>query len=449
MDLFDEKNLEKLNKDNAKFKDFSSGKLNIQVFSSADPATSYDSLLHVKYLFQRMLPKMPRDYILRQVFDENQRCMTLNERIEGKVNVFRIIGAILFRPCFERCLVEIVFLAVDSEYHVSGYGTFLFNCFKEICKLQYSAFFKLGSLFQSKNIIVTDLSIFDHLDSIDISQLEFQNSVSVENKYETHEEVKRLKVSDDATHHQHDNTDILANIQANDRYTNDKNLYLLTYADNSAIGFFKKQGFTLHPRSTQWAGYVKDYEGGTLMECKVHKMVNYLRKRELVKQARDIVFDKMRKVNDFHILRKSSEREEIKKQREAHAPDRTWAMRTKEEFLSDFLYFIVCSLQSHPSSWPFLEPVSEKDVPDYFEVIKHPMDLSLIMRKLKGGMYFTLKDFALDVCLMCNNCFSYNGPDTQYYKCAENIKKYFESLIKSYASAILHWGFDVVFGDFK
>ncbi|KAK8869244.1 Histone acetyltransferase GCN5 [Apiospora arundinis] len=40
-------------------------------------------------------------------------------------------------------------------------------------------------------------------------------------------------------------------------------MHLLTYADNSAIGYFKKQGFTKEitlPRSV-WMGHIKDYEG--------------------------------------------------------------------------------------------------------------------------------------------------------------------------------------------
>jgi len=43
--------------------------------------------------------------------------------------------------------------------------------------------------------------------------------------------------------------------------------YLLTYADNNAIGYFKKQGFTSCPtRPTKdWRGYIKDYDGGTIM----------------------------------------------------------------------------------------------------------------------------------------------------------------------------------------
>lgn len=420
MDLFDEKNLEKLNKEKERSQEFLTGKLNIQIFGSADPTTSYDSLLHVKYLFQRMLPKMPKDYILRQVFDDHHYSMTLNEKIEGKNNVFRIIGAVLFRPCFERGLVEIVFLAIDSEYHISGYGTFLFNCFKEICKLQYSIFLKNGTI-KFNNMIITDLSIFDNLDIVDITQLELKNTLSNENNNKTTITTE-------------------SNIK-NSNYTSDKNLYLLTYADNSAIGFFKKQGFSLKPRSKEWIGYIKDYEGGTLMECKVHKMINYLRKKEILIRLRDIIFNKMRKVNDFHILKDSSERDILRKEN-IDLSDQL-KMRSKEDFLADFLYFVICTLQSHPSSWPFLEPVSEKDVPDYFEVIKHPMDMSLIMKKLNNKVYSSINDFGSDVILMCDNCFSYNGPDTQYYKCAENIQKCFKNLISKYSRTINNWGFGI------
>lgn len=29
------------------------------------------------------------------------------------------------------------------------------------------------------------------------------------------------------------------------------------------------------PSSLQWHGYIKDYEGGTLMECRIHPGINY------------------------------------------------------------------------------------------------------------------------------------------------------------------------------
>jgi N-acetylglutamate synthase-like GNAT family acetyltransferase len=47
---------------------------------------------------------------------------------------------------------------------------------------------------------------------------------------------------------------------------------LLTYADERAIVFFEKQGFSRHvtlPRE-RWAGLINEYNGGTLLECSVH-----------------------------------------------------------------------------------------------------------------------------------------------------------------------------------
>lgn len=47
--------------------------------------------------------------------------------------------------------------------------------------------------------------------------------------------------------------------------------FFLTYADEFALGYFKKQGFSAEirlPRS-RYHGFIKDYEGATLMECKM------------------------------------------------------------------------------------------------------------------------------------------------------------------------------------
>lgn len=35
-------------------------------------------------------------------------------------------------------------------------------------------------------------------------------------------------------------------------------------------------------------------------------------------------------------------------------------------------------LKKHQSSWPFREPVSKDDVPDYEEIVKDPIDLKTI-----------------------------------------------------------------------
>lgn len=53
--------------------------------------------------------------------------------------------------------------------------------------------------------------------------------------------------------------------------------YFLTYADNYAVGYFRKQGFSKEisfPRE-RWVGYIKDYEGGTIMQCCMLPKVKY------------------------------------------------------------------------------------------------------------------------------------------------------------------------------
>lgn len=38
-------------------------------------------------------------------------------------------------------------------------------------------------------------------------------------------------------------------------------------------------------------------------------------------------------------------------------------------------------------SWPFLQPVDSKEVPDYYDVIKRPMNLRTMMNKIKQRIY--------------------------------------------------------------
>lgn len=48
--------------------------------------------------------------------------------------------------------------------------------------------------------------------------------------------------------------------------------HLLTYADEYAVGYFKKQDFitNLALQPERYKGYIKDYQGATLMGCQLH-----------------------------------------------------------------------------------------------------------------------------------------------------------------------------------
>uniref|UniRef100_A0A3Q4AMK7 ATPase family AAA domain-containing protein 2 n=1 Tax=Mola mola TaxID=94237 RepID=A0A3Q4AMK7_MOLML len=58
----------------------------------------------------------------------------------------------------------------------------------------------------------------------------------------------------------------------------------------------------------------------------------------------------------------------------------------------------------------FSKPVDIEEVSDYLEVIRQPMDLSTVMTKIDTHQYLTVKDFLVDIDLICNNALEYN-PD--------------------------------------
>ena len=52
----------------------------------------------------------------------------------------------------------------------------------------------------------------------------------------------------------------------------------------------------------------------------------------------------------------------------------------------------IYALRDKKSSDIFKEPVDAAKVPDYYEKITKPMDLSTILKKLKLGKYFQAKE---------------------------------------------------------
>lgn len=81
-------------------------------------------------------------------------------------------------------------------------------------------------------------------------------------------------------------------------------MHFLTYADNFAVGYFRKQGFSKDitlPKSV-WAGYIKDYEGGTIMQCTMIRKVDYIEKADIISQQREAILTKIREMSKSHIV---------------------------------------------------------------------------------------------------------------------------------------------------
>ncbi|RDX58523.1 Transcription factor GTE8, partial [Mucuna pruriens] len=85
-------------------------------------------------------------------------------------------------------------------------------------------------------------------------------------------------------------------------------------------------------------------------------------------------------------------------------------------------------LVSHQYGWVFKTPVDvvKLNLPDYFSIIKHPMDLGTVKGKIAAGAYSGPLEFADDVRLTFSNAMTYNPRGNDVHFMAETLSKYFE-----------------------
>jgi histone acetyltransferase len=295
------------------------------VVCNDDTADNMLKLIAVKNIFGRQLPKMPKDYIVKLVFDPRHQTFLMSR--DGI-----IIGGCCFRPFHDRCFAEIVFLAVSASEQVKGYGTRLMSNFKQYCKTA-------------------------------------------------------------------------------------KLCYLLTYADNFAIGYFKKQGFTenLSYPKEQWHGFIKDYDGGTLMGCPVLDGFDYNNLEESVDSH---INETLAGITDFSTWTEVSFDPALVS-KDAKPP----------VSLQNQLQNILDKAVKCVSSWPFREAVDEVTVPGYSGIIKNPMHLRMMIERNQRGGYSTQKEFQTDLKLMFDNCLLFNGPNSEITKRGQELQEFLQPKI--------------------
>eukprot|EP01134_Creolimax_fragrantissima_P006726 CFRG6726T1 len=304
-------------------------------------------LTEAKNLFARQLPRMPKQYITRLVFDRKHTGLFL---LKNR----KVVGGIVFRMFPQQNFAEIVFCAVSSDEQVKGYGTHIMNRLKEW---------------------IVEQHIF----------------------------------------------------------------YFLTYADNYAIGYFKKQGFTkeITLETKKYVGYIKDYDGGILMQCVMVPWVHHIDMATLLQMQKYHVHRKIKIKSLSHIEYPGLTR--FSPQDAASHEDfiRTipgvmesgYGLVGDTSDLAVGLSILFEDLKNHASSWPFFDPVDPVAVPDYYKVITDPIDLGEIELRMRAGHYRRKEEFVRDVSLMLDNCRTYNATDTLYYKCADILSAFIDERI--------------------
>ncbi|KAJ2306699.1 histone acetyltransferase [Coemansia sp. RSA 2706] len=298
------------------------GLIHFEVVYNDGKDVSMRRLTELKNIFQKQLPKMPKEYIARLVYDRNHSSLAI-VKTDGHV-----VGGITFRLFEHRQFAEIVFCAVSSTEQVKGFT-------KEI--------------------------------------------------------------------------------------TLDKRL---------------------------WMGYIKDYEGGTLMQCSMVPKVEYLKVKDILAKQREAVLEKIQAKTRSQIVypglkcfKDDSGVAEIDPFKIPGIIESGWtpemdeiSRRHARSKLNTWQINVVSEMLVHPSAWPFQKPVDPQEVPDYYTVVKEPMDLMTLESNVDENKYPTLEAFVRDTHKIFENCKNYNGEGTRYWRCATGLEKFFTDKVKEWKS---------------
>lgn len=89
---------------------------------------------------------------------------------------------------------------------------------------------------------------------------------------------------------------------------------------------------------------------------------------------------------------------------------------------------------NHEHAWVFDRPVDPValGIPDYFDVIDEPMDLTTIKNNLENGLYKSAERAVRDLDLVFDNAMLYNEEGTVIHEMAKEMKQWWivQCLIK-------------------
>ncbi|XP_070936880.1 bromodomain-containing protein 1 isoform X3 [Macaca nemestrina] len=98
------------------------------------------------------------------------------------------------------------------------------------------------------------------------------------------------------------------------------------------------------------------------------------------------------------------------------------AMELRLTPLTVLLRSVLDQLQDKDPARIFAQPVSLKEVPDYLDHIKQPMDFATMRKRLEAQGYKNLHEFEEDFGLIIDNCMKYNARDTVFYRAAVRLR---------------------------
>ncbi|KAL0962778.1 hypothetical protein UPYG_G00345270 [Umbra pygmaea] len=108
---------------------------------------------------------------------------------------------------------------------------------------------------------------------------------------------------------------------------------------------------------------------------------------------------------------------------------------------SILLRAVLEQLQEKDQAKIFAQPVNVKEVPDYLDHIKNPMDFSTMRKRIENHVYTNLDAFESDFNLIIFNCMKYNSKDTFFHRAAIRLRDQGGALIRKTRRDIERIGF--------
>lgn len=95
--------------------------------------------------------------------------------------------------------------------------------------------------------------------------------------------------------------------------------------------------------------------------------------------------------------------------------------------LQHLLKVVMKAIWKHQFAWPFHQPVDtvKLNLPDYHRIIKYPMDLGTIKKRLENYYYVSASECIEDFKTMFTNCYVYNKPGEDVVLMAQALEKLF------------------------
>ncbi|CAN0099839.1 unnamed protein product, partial [Discosporangium mesarthrocarpum] len=222
--------------------------------------------------------------------------------------------------------------------------------------------------------------------------------------------------------------------------------HLHTYADNFAVKYFEKHGFTRHIdlACDRWVGYIKTYHGSTHLECYVHPTVPYMHQKKMLKMQLQLVLErileKIREGSCSHLHLLAQQRSVGSGEEALDRTEEMWqgtgAGSSGEGSggqLCQRLLGIWKEVEENKNAWPFRAPVNAED---YLKLVSTPIDLETIKKRIEDTSatpphYTSVDGLHKDMKLMVHNCQKYNPRSSAPYKASMALMSFMKHLFSS------------------